>query len=96
MLRFCQTELAREYTDKYAIARILVRLLGRRAEVGARTLVFGASAKPETHGQYLPDCKITALKGLAKGAVGVELQDRVWGELKQKLELIHPGVTSFM
>lgn len=68
-------------------------MLARPTEVGARTLVLGASAASDSHGQYLPDSKITPTAGLTKGEAGAELQDRVWVELKQKLETIQPGVT---
>lgn len=69
-------------------------LLCRPAEVGSRTLVYGASVGGESHGQYVPDCKITPTKGLTRGKSGSELQSRVWEELKEKLEDIRPGVTS--
>ena len=69
-------------------------MLARRTEVGARTLVHGASAGSDSHGQYVPDCKITPTAGLTNGKAGAELQDRVWVELKQKLEAIQLGVTS--
>jgi hypothetical protein len=71
-------------------------VIARTAEVGSRTLVYGASAGPESHGQYVPDCKITPTKGLTTGKEGAELQERVWKELKGKLEKIHPGVTSLL
>ena len=90
--RFCQSELHREY-DNFAI-RIIIKMLARPTEVGARTLVHGASAEPESHGQYVPDCKITPTAGLARGKEGAELQNRVWLELKEKLEAILPGVAS--
>jgi hypothetical protein len=61
--------------------------------MGARTLVYGASAGEECHGQYVPDCKIKPPGGLSKGSAGVELQNRVWAELKDKLEGIQAGVT---
>jgi hypothetical protein len=76
------------------MVRILLKIIARRAEVGARTLVFGGSAGPETHGQYVPDCKITPTKGLCEGETGAELQKRVWEELRLKLEAIKPSVTS--
>ncbi|KAK7418098.1 hypothetical protein QQZ08_011385 [Neonectria magnoliae] len=89
----CQSDLHRE-VHHLLIARILLRLFCRPTEVGSRTLVHGASAGPESHGQYVPDCKITPTKGLTAGPAGAELQDRIWVELKQKLEGIRPGVTS--
>ncbi|MCJ1353384.1 MAG: hypothetical protein MMC33_003370 [Icmadophila ericetorum] len=89
---FCQSELHREYDNR--AVRIIIKILARRTEVGARTLVYGASVGPESHGQYVPDCKITPTVGLTKGEAGAELQSRFWVELKQKLEAIRPGVTS--
>ena len=73
--------------------RLLQRILCRPTEVGARTLVYGASAGPESHGQYLPDCEIKPVLGLCKGEAGAQLQMRIWVELKGKLEGIQPGVT---
>ncbi|KAL9073261.1 MAG: hypothetical protein Q9161_003093 [Pseudevernia consocians] len=89
---FCQSELHREYDNR--AVRVAIRMLARPTEVGARTLVHGASVGPESHGQYVPDCKITTTAGLTKGEAGAELQNRVWSELRQKLEAIRPGVTS--
>lgn len=88
----CDSELHREVQSRAAIA--IMKKVARTTEVGARTLVHGASAGPESHGQYLPDCKITPLAGLTKGKAGAELQNRFWLELKQKLEAIQPGITS--
>lgn len=92
-VRFCQSELGREYLG-YPGVKTLIKILARPTLVGARTLVNGASMGPECHGQYLPDCKITETKGLTKGDKGIELQKRVWEELKLKLENIRPGVTT--
>jgi len=74
--------------------RIFLKIMARRTEVGARTLVYGGSVGVESHGQYVPDCKIKPTVGPTKGKEGTELQRRVWEELKQKLEAIQPGVTS--
>ncbi len=71
-----------------------MKILARPTEVGARTLVYGASVGPESHGKYLPDCTITPTAGLTNGDAGAELQNRFWVELKEKLEAIRPGVTS--
>ena len=68
----------------------------RPTDVGARTLVYGASLGPESHGQYVPDCIITPTVGLMKGKAGEELQQRVWMELRDKLEGIRPGVTALL
>lgn len=88
----CYSELHREISSA-AINR-LMKLLGRTCEVGSRTLVHGAGVGPESHGKYVPDTKITALKGLDSGKQGAGVQEKFWEELKVKLELIQPGVTS--
>ena len=76
------------------MVRTFKRLLGRPADIGARTLVFGASAGLDSHGGYLPDCKLTPTVGLTAGKEGLELQARIWKELMAQLERIHPGVTN--
>ncbi|KAF2093001.1 retinol dehydrogenase [Rhizodiscina lignyota] len=88
----CDTELARDYSG--AAVDLAKKILCRPSEVGARTLVYGASAGPESHGQYVPDCKIKPTGGLTKGEAGEKLQKRVWVELRDKLEGILPGVTT--
>jgi len=93
--RLCDSELHRDVTDTSRVARVALKAIARTSEVGARTLVHGASAGPETHGQYVPDCKITKTVGLCKGQAGADLQNRVWVELCEKLEGIQPGTTSF-
>ena len=90
----CDSGLGREFGDGLVI-RVLKKVLLRPSRVGAHTLVYGASAGPESHGQYLPDCEITPTGGLTKGKEGAALQARVWKELSQKLEAIRPGATSF-
>lgn len=66
----------------------------RPTEAGARMLVGGLSAGPETHGQYVRDVEVRAPGGLAGGKEGAELQQRVWQELSSILESIRPGVTA--
>lgn len=88
---FCHSELTRE--ADFAIMRLFKRLCARPTEMGSRTLVYGASVGPESHGQYVPDCKITQTKGLTVGDAGAKLQERIWIELKEKLEGIREGVT---
>ena len=59
-----------------------------------RTFVYGASVGAESHGQCVSDCKFTPTGDLTKGKEGVELQERVWTQLKQKLEATLPSVPS--
>lgn len=84
---FCRSELHREADG--AALRAVQKFVCRPAEVGARALVWGASASagPETHGEYLPDCKVKATAGLSKGKDSAILQSRVWEELKARLEV---------
>ncbi|PQE32540.1 short-chain dehydrogenase protein [Rutstroemia sp. NJR-2017a WRK4] len=89
---FCQSELGRDY-DNFVV-RALTKIFARPTEVGARTLVYGASARSESHGQYLPDCKMKETVGLTKGKAGAELQEKVWLELRLKLEAIQEGITT--
>lgn len=88
----CQSELTREFSN--AIVRLVQKIIGRTAEVGSRTIVYGASCKGESHGQYVPDCKIDMPRGICHGENAGEIQSRVWEELKGKLEAIQPGVTT--
>ena len=90
--RWCHSELLRDLD--IAIIRFIKWIACRPTAVGARTLAFGASAGPESHGQYLPDSIISPTVGLMKGKDGEELQKRVWAELSKKLETIRPGVTN--
>lgn len=72
------------------------KALARSGEQGARMLVRGASGGSETHGQYIRDCDVRELQGVAEGKEGAELQRRFWDELKAKLEDIRPGVTALV
>jgi hypothetical protein len=91
--RFCRSELHRNVAGPTWLIEGLVRVLARPTEVGARTIVHGATAGPESHGQYVPDCVISPTKGLTRGSDGADLEARVWKELQSKLEAIKPGVT---
>lgn len=66
----------------------------RAPEVGARTLVYGASCPPDVHGQYVPDCKVSPVYGMGWGKEGEKLQERVWVELREILEGVKRGVTN--
>ena len=72
----------------------VVKLLlsARSTEVGSRTLVHAASAGPETHGQYLSECRVQPTASITNGPGGQELQKRVWRELGDDLERIQPGI----
>jgi hypothetical protein len=71
---------------------VIKAILARSTEVGSRTLVHAASAGPESHGQYLSDCRIALPSDFVLSAEGALAQERVWTELVQKLESIHTGI----
>lgn len=87
----CHSTLTREF-DTLPV-RIVQGILARTTEVGSRSIVCGASFGGESHGQYVPDCKIEMPMGVGKEKDVGEIQSRVWEELKEKLEAIRPGVT---
>lgn len=87
---WCHSGLMRE-ADSLPI-RIIMKLMCRSTEVGSRPLAYAGLAGPETHGQYLTNCRVEACAPIVEGNEGPELQRRVWGELGEMLERISPGV----
>jgi len=86
----CHSELMREAAF---LGRIVKFILGARTtEVGSRTLVHATQAGPESHGQYLSDCTVTAPSPFVTSKEGKDLQAKVWKDLSEKLEGIHPGI----
>lgn len=65
----------------------------RTTEEGSRTLVHAAQAGPQSHGEFLMDCKVSAPSKFVLSADGKKAEERVWKELSGKLEKIQPGVT---
>ena len=86
----CHSELARDAGMGLAIMKFF---LARTTEVGSRTLVHAADAGPESHGEYLSDCKVTPTAPLTRSEEGAKVQERVYDELVERLEKIEPGVT---
>jgi NAD(P)-dependent dehydrogenase (short-subunit alcohol dehydrogenase family) len=86
----CHSELSR---DAGVWLEVLKMVLARSTEKGSRTLVDAGTKGPESHGQYLSDCKIELPSPFVVSSFGWEVQNRVWGELKAKLERVRPGVT---
>lgn len=88
----CHSELSR---DQGSFASVVKFLVARTTEVGSRTLVAAAAAGPESHGKYMTDGKVndSALSSFVRGREGVEVQRRVWNELRDILEKISPGIT---
>jgi NAD(P)-dependent dehydrogenase (short-subunit alcohol dehydrogenase family) len=91
----CHSELNR---DGGWVVNIMKVLLARTTEMGSRTLVAAAVAGPESHGKYMTDAKIddNALSDFVKSTDGKEAGKRVWKELSEILEEIHPGITGHL
>jgi hypothetical protein len=87
----CHSELTREFNTP--IVRVAKKILARQAEAGARTIVYGACAGPESHGQYMPDCRIEAPAGVCQKEDTQNVQKALWKELGVRLEGIRHGVT---
>ena len=87
----CHSELARDAGWRLWFMKLL---LARTTEVGSRALV--AAAYDENRGAYMSDAKAANqdLSPFVKSPEGAEAQKKVWGELKEILEGIQPGVTS--
>ncbi|OSS49738.1 hypothetical protein B5807_05984 [Epicoccum nigrum] len=86
----CHSELSREAGWGLAIMKFF---LARSTELGSRNLVHAASLGPESHGQYVSDCVVEKPSEYVLSQEGWRDQQRVWGELVQKLEKIQEGVT---
>lgn len=91
---WCHSELSREMDSK--VLRTIMKIMCRTTEVGARPLAYAGLAGPETHGKYLTDCRVEPCAPIVEGKEGPELQRRVWGELREMLERIQPGVTKVL
>ncbi|KAL2135937.1 hypothetical protein VTI74DRAFT_6165 [Chaetomium olivicolor] len=89
----CHSGLSREAKGMQKVAFTLMKaLLARSTENGSRTLVDGGVQGPKSHGHYLEDCKIARPSEVV--TQNPDVQDRLWVELKAKLEAIQPGVTA--
>ncbi|EXJ93042.1 hypothetical protein A1O3_01598 [Capronia epimyces CBS 606.96] len=91
----CQTNLFQNYTDtttKVATS-VMLKVIGRPSEHGARTLVHAASAGKETHGQYLSECRVKQYSDFVKSAEGDRTARRLWEELSAIYEGVKPGCT---
>lgn len=80
---YCKTDLFR--TSGTAMRKMSLRLIGREAEIGARTLVVGAVGQTggvESHGMYMSEGEV---KGSGskwfKTEQGREIGRRIWGEV---------------
>ncbi|KAL1304753.1 hypothetical protein AAFC00_003691 [Neodothiora populina] len=91
---FCYSELVREAegTWRGTFYNIMKRLVARTTEVGSRTLVLCGLAGQETHGEWMVDGKPARTSSFTTSEEGKKVGARVWKELSEKLEAIHPGI----
>lgn len=88
---YCVTGLFRN--DEGMAVKMSLRAVGRAADVGARTLVFGGCvAGRETHGQYLSENKVKKMSDWCRSGEGVEMGKRAWKEVVAVAEGVKPGV----
>jgi len=71
-----------------------LKMIGRSSDEGSRTLVHGAVAGKELHGQYVSEFQVKAASAFVRSKEGEKLQKRVWEELMVKLEKISPGIST--
>jgi len=90
---WCKTELFRTNDGGFG-GRIGLRLIGRTAEEGSRTLVHAAVAEKPTHGKYVSDCRIKPESSWVRSEESSQVEERLWIELLDILEGIRPGVTN--
>ena len=89
---WCKTGLFR-YNELGFAPRIMLRLIGRTGEVGARTLTHAASAGQETHGRYVSECQVKSESTFVRSKEGLSVQEKLGSELREILETIESGVT---
>lgn len=76
------------------IALNVLRLIGRKPEIGSRSYALAAEAGPEVHGRYMSDGVVARMAPAALGVEGEKVCEKVWAALAAKLEGIVPGVTA--
>ncbi|EXJ84857.1 hypothetical protein A1O3_05532 [Capronia epimyces CBS 606.96] len=74
------------------VDRIVHWIAARSTEVGSRTLVHGASAQPDSHGEYMSDGQNQAVEKWIYGEVGSRAQRKVFEQTMKVLETRNPGI----
>jgi NAD(P)-dependent dehydrogenase (short-subunit alcohol dehydrogenase family) len=88
---FCRSSLANELPS--AQVKVMYTMLhARSTEEGSRLLVHAVGAGKDTHGQYIDDAKIKEPSPWVRSVEGKKVQKQFWGEFKEKLEGIEPGL----
>ena len=91
---FCQSEFTRDIGGIVKVVMIIMKaLMARTTEVGARTLVAGATAGDECHGQYMSDCAYQPVAKWIDTPKGLAVQKKVFEQTMAELEKIVPGIS---
>ncbi|MCJ1357020.1 MAG: hypothetical protein MMC33_007016 [Icmadophila ericetorum] len=88
---FCWSGLVK---DPPLAMTVVQYIIARTTEQGSRTLVSGACAASESHGEYMSESRVQPPSPFVLSEEGQKTQKRVWEELNAKLEKIEPGITS--
>ncbi|KEF53915.1 uncharacterized protein A1O9_09710 [Exophiala aquamarina CBS 119918] len=89
----CRSEIIREApTLLSVIFRGIVLFIGRTTEIGSRTLVHGACAGTESHGQYMADGKCQDVEAWIYTDIGKKAQVKVFEQTLKVLEARKPGI----
>ena len=90
---FCKTNLFRQM-DLNVGMKAGMAIIGRSSEHGARTLVHGAVAGKESHGQYLSECRVKKASPFVRSTEGDATAEKIWKELAVIYEKVQPGCSS--
>src|SRR5882757_9767880 len=84
---FCVSSLGRSMNLVTRwVGNAMRRLIGRSTEVGSRTLVQGACAGPESHGQFMSDGQNQDVEQWIYSDMGKKVQEKVFGQTMRVLE----------
>lgn len=85
----CHSELGR---DQGAFFGVIKFVLARTTEMGSRSLVHAAQGGEETNGQFLYNCRVSSPSPFVLSEEGAKTQSRVFDEISDTLESIHPEI----
>jgi retinol dehydrogenase-12 len=89
----CVSTLDRNASAGLQLVLSLLRFaVARSTEVGSRTLVHGASAEPESHGEFMDDGHVSPVESWIYGDVGRRAQTKVFEQTMKVLEARKPGI----
>lgn len=90
----CKSSLMREAGGlNLAVMFVANFLLARSTEVGARTLVHGACAGPESHGEFMSDGENQEVEKWIYSETGKKVQAKVFEQTLKVLESRKKGIS---